>query len=100
MTTPLHEIDAAVARIEGCHYDAKINRWVGCDGTWLADGDAPPPYSTDWAWCGPLIEKYDIHVRPIIDEPKTGNFIRGKGWLATIFSKMVEKEAATPKAKG
>lgn len=52
-----NELSRRVALIEG---------WELKDGEWFpsadSDGDGrslfePPPYATDWAWCGPLLTK-------------------------------------------
>jgi hypothetical protein len=59
------EINRKVAEIEG--WEQVGNREAG--RRWMPPGtppefnifalyDCPPPYTTDWTWCGPLIEKY------------------------------------------
>jgi len=53
------EINRRVAEQEG---------WTLFDGIWAHADHCPraydhtPPYTTDWAWCGPLIEKYELDV--------------------------------------
>jgi len=80
------EINRKVAEIEGARtisaYRAVVRKHATDGGKhrrtldW-EQVDAPPPYATDWAWCGPLVEKYtmavDLAVRWMADTP---------GWLA------------------
>ena len=30
--------------------------------------DEAPPYATDWAWCGPLVEKHKISILPFCEK--------------------------------
>ncbi len=80
------DINRQVAEIEGWRQVG--NREAG--RRWMPPGTPPefniaalpffpPPYVTDWAWCGPLIEKYgiDLHWQPD-DE-------NGDRWMAYSF---------------
>lgn len=46
--------------------------------------ESPPPYATDWQWCGPLIEKYSVAVVPAIKE--SGEHI---GFVAYEFKHVI-----------
>lgn len=73
-------INRQVAEIEGWrqvdiyHWEIRLGRMEDFD-----DRICPPPYATDWAWCGPLIEKHgiDLHWQPD-DE-------NGDRWMAYSF---------------
>ncbi|MDA3131711.1 phage protein NinX family protein [Atlantibacter subterraneus] len=45
-----------------------------------------PPYSTEWAWCGPLIEKYHINFNSIFDGSNS-NLFATIGYRLTISGK-------------
>jgi len=78
------EINRKVAEIEGW-------RQVGsreAGRRWMPPGtppefnifalhDCPPPYTTDWAWCGPLVERYRIEVYPWKDDLEWSAFVGG-----------------------
>ncbi len=64
------EINKRVAEIEGWVYSEDAKKWThvaseGPIGAWI---DCPPPYATDWTWCGPLVPKYKITLA-YIGEP-------------------------------
>lgn len=53
------EINLRISAIE--------NNWQGeypYAGTIQESVDFNPAYATDWAWCGPLVEKYEIRLEP------------------------------------
>ena len=56
------ELNRRVAEIEGWSLEDS-GEWRLQQGPlqelWFA---MPPPYATDWAWCGPLIEKYRVSL--------------------------------------
>ena len=67
------EINRRVAEIKGyrSQYETGEFRWVReiNDPIWYPSShgfdlgsDAPPPYATDWQWCGPLVEKYKVEM--------------------------------------
>ena len=73
------EINRRVAEIEGWKF---MRSDSGCYAKWVPPGthpaqniyslpDNPPPYAIDWAWCGPLIEKYECSL----------NERGGEGWV-------------------
>ena len=57
------EVNRRVAEIEGWstkRTPAGRFEWIDADGcNW---GLNTPRYATDWAWCGPLVEKYGLEV--------------------------------------
>lgn len=57
------EINRRVAEIEGWKWDKDWMAWVSSQkpapAFWMED--TPPPYATDWTWCGPLLKR-DIIV--------------------------------------
>lgn len=69
------EINRKVAGIEGWRY-RNDGQW------WQRPGKSaghdfyvsflPPPYATDWAWCGPLVEKYGVDVFENLDDAEPG----------------------------
>lgn len=84
------EINKRVAEIEG---------WRLFDGVWAHADHCPftyphpPHYATDWAWCGPLIEKYCSEIEelwPFSDERRR--------WRAEVIipHKQATAEADSP----
>lgn len=70
------EINLKMAEIEGWGFTdggrtAYGWHWARCVDTPTGKtmerfhGENPPPYATDWQWCGPLVEKYRVHIEPI-----------------------------------
>ena len=58
------DINRKVAEIEGW-YQADSGEWF-TESIWES---TVPPYATDWAWCGPLLLKYELELRtPLQDE--------------------------------
>lgn len=57
------ELNAAVARIEGYTpqehpgFPAGHYYWMHPERPGEID---PPPYATDWQWCGPLMERHEV----------------------------------------
>ena len=83
------EINRRVAEIEGW----KLMGFGGHEPRWWPPGThpaqnlfslpkTPPPYATDWTWCGPLIAKYSLSV------------ICADGWTAA--NAHVGKSSETP----
>ena len=70
------EINRAVAKIEGWWFDGVC---------WKSASHAPftldsaPPYTTDWVWCGPLLERYEIEITRDAHEAGDGRIV----WRAT-----------------
>jgi len=75
MTNPTNdELNRRVAEIEGWTFGAVF--WHHPDEqiqeAWMLRA-SPPPYATDWTWCGKLIDKYGIQdlyqpQRPTLEE--------------------------------
>ena len=64
------EINRRVAEIEGWSWDADHELWMPPDGFTIAL-NSPPPYATNWGFCGALIEKYECSL----------NERGGEGWV-------------------
>jgi hypothetical protein len=72
------EINLAVAAIQGFTYvppekghfgKMTYPKWRHSSGAEYVS-ETPPPFATDWQWCGPLIEKHTISFEAIfIDGP-------------------------------
>jgi len=65
------EINRRVAEIEGWWIDAECGNYFHSDARYnqMHGGlIAPPPYATDWPWCGPLILKYRLSLYPQASE--------------------------------
>lgn len=64
------EINRKVAEIEGWRNSEACAGKIDALRYWERDGNNAPsgfygesiPYATDWQWCGPLIEKYELTV--------------------------------------
>ncbi len=59
------EINRKVAGIEGWRYRNDGQWWQRATKGRASDfyvSFLPPPYATDWAWCGPLVEKYHVNL--------------------------------------
>lgn len=56
------EINKRVAEIEKWTYRQKEWGLLWSHHEHVLPDAGPPPYATDWAWCGPLVEKYDLDV--------------------------------------
>lgn len=75
------EINHRVAEIEGWRFikseSARLAKWAwpGCPPqmNMRALDDNPPQFATDWRWCGPLIEKYNLNLECWVelDDPPT-----------------------------
>lgn len=64
------EINLAIAAIQGWVFvppemgrygQMTYPKWRHSGGAEYVS-ETPPPYATDWQWCGPLVEKYDLDV--------------------------------------
>lgn len=59
------------------------NAWQSYENGW---GNPTPPYSSDWAHCGPLIERFDLFILPdrlkcwdCMHFNNTGSLMQGSG---------------------
>ena len=64
------EINLAIAAIQGFTYvppekgrfgKMTYPKWRHSGGAEYVS-ETPPPYATDWQWCGPLVEKFDVDL--------------------------------------
>lgn len=81
------EISRRVAEIEGWRTKptpAARVEWIDADGcNW---GLNTPPYATNWAWCGPLVEKYWIRLSDDNDHPE-------RPWAARVMKAFMARDA-------
>jgi len=73
MSDDLNSLDRKVAELEGwvCFTHTQNTKvWTHPGGRMIGGNDYPPPYSKDWAWCGPLVEKYLISLTYDYQEPR------------------------------
>lgn len=56
------EINRRVAQIEGVR---AVDMLFHHSSATRFEDFQPPPYATNWAWCGPLVEKYTVSVEAI-----------------------------------
>lgn len=85
---PLHvRVAEALGHATAEHHVGDTVHW-----TLYIGGDTPsvPHYDTDWAATGPLIEKFRIILRPIIDDPS---------WAAGVWEEVVPSSSAIPRVK-
>lgn len=75
------EINRKVAEIEGWHFikekrmPERLWKWERTNPYDRRVG--PPPYATDWQWCGPLVEKYRLCVDAACSDEVVIAFTRG-----------------------
>lgn len=53
------EINRRVAQIEGVR---AVDMLFHHSSRTRFEDIKPPPYATDWAWCGPLVEKHTVSL--------------------------------------
>lgn len=78
------EINRKVAGIEGWEvFDAEClrNKHDGAFFMWPVI-----PYATDWAWCGPLVEKYRLCVDAACSDEVIIAFARGDSDAAQAYT--------------
>ena len=74
------EINRRVAELEGWAMDSLFGgmwRNAKTKDAWV--DSAPPPYTTDWGWCGPLIEKHKISILPFCEKWGANPLAYGEG---------------------
>lgn len=82
------ELSAKVAEIEGWKWDKDWRAWVSSQkpvpSFWMQD--APPPYATDWTWCGPLLKRDIIRLEWDTSKPSRQWMALAKHGVLVIYN--------------